>query len=721
MTSTFKKLVGLPLLISLAFSARAKMEPVKLDAGENIRISGPSMRIIRDDTREMTAQDVLASDAFEVPDGTVPKLGISNGDVWIVFQLENNTDKGKFLIEYSLPILHEIDYYDSTDFGKETPTSMLGVTRKKSEYRDPYFFFHLNMKPGETRTIAFRVYTGEELLVPLTVRQPDYIETSTNRSRMIVYGVFIGLMAAMFLYNLTIYLYTRNSLYLIYVLYVLSVALAQLAIQGVFQNHLNFVGHFFNPYALPVFSAMVGILSPVFAYKFLKMERTLPRLRYAIHLIVITYIFVLVVVATGNFQLTYKLLLLGGSLGALTLVVLPIIIIVRNRENRQAKFFLTAWSMFLIGVVVYSLRDYGVLPYNNITNYTMPFGAALETILLSLALADLINTLKKEKEETQTQMFIEMRKNRDLIKNQNIMLEKKVTERTQKLEEANQNLQTTLDDLKAAQTQLVDAEKMASLGQLTAGIAHEINNPINFVTSNIEPLRQDVKDIVDVLNKYKVATKDLNEQTFEQIREEEEQIDLGYSIAEIESLLNGIEEGARRTSEIVNSLRTFSRLDEDVLKRSDLNDGLQSTITILKSEFGEVSLATDFGEIPEVDCYLGKLNQVFMNLLDNAIDAVKARYGNSEKGEINVKTELVDNQVQITVADNGGGMSEEVKNRVFEPFFTTKDVGSGTGLGLSISYGIIERHNGTIQVESEEGKGTKFVISLPVNNKGEQS
>ena len=690
------------------------IEPVVINESGQVQVSGKSMMIFRDPTRKLSYLNIIRTDTIQVL-GDVPKLGISKDDVWMIFDLTNNSSEETFYLEYALPVLHRIDFFDSISFGKYHSESK-GVTRMEDgKERDPFFSFQFNLKPNETRRFALKVYTGEELLAPIYIKKISLKRSTRYKSRFIFYGLFTGLMIAMFLYNFVILLYTRNILYLYYIIYVLSVALAQLSIQGVYQNYFNVFGHWFNPYALPVSSALVGIMSPLFAYKFLKMNRTLPKLQYIIHSIVVFYTLTLAVVFTGNFQFTYNLLLIGGSLGAIALFVLPLIIIFRVKDNRHAKFYLVSWSTFLIGVTVYSLRDFGVLPYNDLTNYTMPIGAALETILLSLALADQINSLKKEKEETQTQMFLEMRKNRDLIKNQNILLEKKVNERTEKLAEANQNLQQTLNDLKSTQSQLVDAEKMASLGQLTAGIAHEINNPINFVSSNIEPLRADIRDIVDMLEKYKELAKD--DDKFESVREAELALDLKYSIEEIESLLSGIEEGARRTSQIVNSLKTFSRMDEDTLKESDINDGLISTLTILRSEIGAIRLQTDYGKLPLIECYPGKLNQVFMNLLDNAIFAVKEMHGNSDKGIISVKTEQINDLVHITIADNGKGMDEKDLNRIFEPFFTTKEVGKGTGLGLSISYSIIENHNGTIQTTSKPDKGTKFTISIPVKHK----
>lgn len=179
---------------------------------------------------------------------------------------------------------------------------------------------------------------------------------------------------------------------------------------------------------------------------------------------------------------------------------------------------------------------------------------------------------------------------------------------------------------------------------------------------------------------------------------------------EIESLFNGIEEGAIRTREIVMGLKNFSRLDEDVFKQANIHEGINSTLVLLKNKFkNRISIHKDYGELPTIECLPGKINQVFMNILNNAIQAIE------DSGEIYIRTFAENDKVKISIRDTGVGMTEGVKKHIFEPFFTTKDVGAGTGLGLSISFGIIEKHNGKIDVKSEPEKGTEFTITLPVS------
>ena len=272
-------------------------------------------------------------------------------------------------------------------------------------------------------------------------------------------------------------------------------------------------------------------------------------------------------------------------------------------------------------------------------------------------------------------------------------------------------------ELKEAQQQLVQSEKMASLGQLTAGIAHEINNPINFVSANVKPLQRDIDDILGILRMYD----DLREGSdigpaLARIDAAKREVDLDYIIDEMRQLLRGIEEGAGRTAEIVRGLRNFSRLDESALKRIDLHEGIDSTLVLLHSTYkGRIELVKEYGTLPAVECYPSQINQVFMNLLTNAIQAI------SEEGRITIRTRAVGETIEVAIADTGTGMDQEVRAKIFDPFFTTKDVGKGTGLGLSISHGIIEKHHGAIAVASRPGEGTTFTITLPVTQPNEQT
>ncbi|MEJ2054814.1 MAG: ATP-binding protein [Calditrichaceae bacterium] len=274
------------------------------------------------------------------------------------------------------------------------------------------------------------------------------------------------------------------------------------------------------------------------------------------------------------------------------------------------------------------------------------------------------------------------------------------------------DLRKTMEKLKSTQAQLINSEKMASLGQLTAGIAHEINNPINYISAGINPLKRDMAEINELFNRYrKISQNGYDENLLNDARQYSDEIESDYLFEEIQSLLHGIEEGATRTTEIIMGLRNFSRMDEDAMKTANINDGIDSTLMLLKNKLkNKVKIIKDYGQIQPIDCYPGKLNQVFMNIINNAADAIK------DKGTITIRTWSESGSVLVSIKDNGIGMPDKVRKKIFEPFFTTKDVGQGTGLGLSISFGIIEQHNGSISVKSAAGKGSEFIIRLPINS-----
>lgn len=281
-----------------------------------------------------------------------------------------------------------------------------------------------------------------------------------------------------------------------------------------------------------------------------------------------------------------------------------------------------------------------------------------------------------------------------------------------------QRLQLTLQELKQAQTQLIQTEKMSSLGQMVAGIAHEINNPVNFITGNLNYTKEYIHDLLELVAAYQDH---LGEKPAA-LEELEEEIELDFLIEDLPKILSSMQVGADRIREIVLSLRNFSRLDEADMKPVDIHEGIDSTLLILDSKLkrksgrGEITVEKGYGTLPKVDCYPGQLNQVFMNVLANSIDALDQ----VPEPKITIVTELIDrgpdSQIVIRLQDNGDGMDDNTINHIFDPFFTTKAVGKGTGLGLSISYQIIvEKHGGTIECQSQLGEGTTFTISLPLS------
>ena len=276
--------------------------------------------------------------------------------------------------------------------------------------------------------------------------------------------------------------------------------------------------------------------------------------------------------------------------------------------------------------------------------------------------------------------------------------QKELKENIKKLELANAEIRET-------QAKLVHTAKMASLGQLVAGVAHELNNPISFIYSNMSHLRDYSQKLVDLVQ--------LAENNLEEMKIKKSDWEYDYIVKDMPKLIKSCEEGARRTRDIVIGLRNFSRLEEAKLKVVDIHEGIDSTLSLLAGELkGRIKINKNYGVIPKINCYPSELNQVFTNILTNAIQAI------TESGEISISTRVDGGFVTVSIRDTGVGMSESAAEKVFDPFFTTKDMGLGTGLGMSISYGIVKKHNGDIKVQSQPGKGTEFIISLPIDLEG---
>lgn len=278
------------------------------------------------------------------------------------------------------------------------------------------------------------------------------------------------------------------------------------------------------------------------------------------------------------------------------------------------------------------------------------------------------------------------------------------------LENTNKELERAYEELKSTQSKILQQEKMASIGQLAAGVAHEINNPIGFITSNLGTLDKYVEKLtVFILAQSEIIAAIGSASKSEELKQLREKLKLDYVMEDVNALIRESLDGAGRVKTIVQNLKSFSRVDEKMYAHADINECIESTLNIVWNELKyKTTVQKEYGEIPLTKCYPQQLNQVFMNLLVNAVQAIE------KQGEIGITTWNGAGAVHISISDTGSGIPGDKLNRIFEPFFTTKEIGTGTGLGLSITYDIVKKHNGDITVDSEVGKGTTFTIKIPV-------
>lgn len=293
-------------------------------------------------------------------------------------------------------------------------------------------------------------------------------------------------------------------------------------------------------------------------------------------------------------------------------------------------------------------------------------------------------------------------------------LETLVSERTSELFERSNELEKTITKFKATQNQLIQSEKMASLGVLVAGIAHELNNPLTFIITGAEAIKILLEDILEVINKYTEINENNAKNKIPEVNALRDKYDFDESVKEMVKLIDNINIGADQSTEIVRGLRSFSRLDGGEVVDYDIHQSIDSSLLLLKSGIKyQIKVVKNYGKIPVIECYPLKLNQVFMNLINNAIQAI------DRKGEIHISTTLSKKYkgkfIEIKIKDTGCGIPKKIQNRIYEPFFTTKDVGKGTGLGLSISLGIIKDHHGFIEVDSKLKSGSTFTVYLPIS------
>jgi len=704
-----RKVIFLFLLLIKSLVSIAAADTLVIHENDTKLINKKYFVELGDPHHNLPINDIVNSPEFTESISVLPRLKMSDPVLWLKLILQNKTTQSYIPISISTSVVDHFDVYYVEKNGRDITHLAAQSPLSDDKLLPAMHLINCTIPPDSARTIYLRIQSNAPDIVPV-----EFHSASNFWERFIAknmaFSIFMGIVAIMVLYNLLLYFTVKDKSYLYYVSYILFLGINQSTLHGYGSAFID--PFFLNSYFTPLCRIALWLSIILFMNEFLQLKQQNKEAHKYHFLLYVMYLIPVVFLAAGKFVAVYTAVSVCSIISSIALLITGIWLYVVG--YRPAKFFMFGWALFLISVLFSIARNKGYLPYNDFTSNIILFSSVIEILMFSLALADKINFYRDQNNQAQFLALKIARENERLITEQNIALETRVLARTKELLESNKNLTGLVKNLRDAQTQLIETEKMASLGQLTAGIAHEINNPINFVKSNVKPLRLDLNDIFLLLDQYAaIENNATDKKLFKEAIDIKQNIDLDFIKAEITDLLSGIEEGAARTAEIVQSLRTFSRTDEVELKLADINKSILSTLILLRSTIPYyIEITPVFDKIEPINCYPGKLNQVFMNIIQNSIQAIVQKKKHHKESVLIVTKDYPEN-ITIEITDTGIGMSETVRQRMFDPFFTTKDVGEGTGLGLSIVFGIIEKHQGAIDVRSEKGKGTTIIIMLP--------
>jgi two-component system, NtrC family, sensor kinase len=693
-------------------------------ADQTLTDIGQYVYFYKDATNTLSFEQIknLPDAAFQKSASTPLRFGITTASIWLKFAVKNQTE-GLLFLAFQSNALHVLNAFIYDEGGKLTTIDAFA----NKELQRGNIILNIGTSP---KFLYVKIQSNFSLQLPLVLSR--LAPLSFHYYKLDVKnGLCIGILLAMALYNLFIFFLVKDRLYLYYCLYISTTLWTM--------THLSGLGLLiWGDY--PLIARFVGVpfvlLSAwLFTVRFLNLDKNMPRTYIAIKILCVL-IACIIPIDFLNLQV-----LRGAAQQILTPIstisMLIVGVLSHFQGNKSAKYYVVAWGFFLVGGIITSFSYSNKLPYTYFTSNAVLFGACIESILLAFALANRINIYRAESAKAQAlavqrleenerlarEQNKSLAENERLVREQNKVLEEKVHERTTELE-------TSLETLKATQNQLIQSEKLANLGELTAGISHEIQNPLNFV-SNFSELSVDlVKDLKVEMERSPltpeggiiISSKDKAyiDELFNDLYANQEKIN--HHSKRASSIVKGMLEHSR-TSTGIKEWTNINALADEYLRLSF--HGLRAKDRNFNADY-----KTDFQEeLPKIEIIAQDIGRVLLNLINNAFYAVNQRSPQPPKGEnyvptVTVSTHyappsgvggLVGGQIIITINDNGTGMPESVKAKIFNPFFTTKPSGQGTGLGLSLAYDIVTKgHGGTLEVESTEGIGTTFTLTLPI-------
>jgi two-component system NtrC family sensor kinase len=702
------------LLFSLCDCTAQLLIEVKDNKVNNI---GKQVDLLVDTSGRLSIEEIASTGYehnFTRSNQRVPSLGVITSPAWCRLKIRNYTNQKLALAVNNTEIEFVDLYYLKEGVFQQKRLSAYEPFNARELALTKYFFL-LDIPKDSTQVFYLRLQTSTGLQFPLLVSTFQGL-IETEEPVIILYGFYIGIMLTMILYNLFIYFSIRDRSYIFYILYVAFITLTNVIEKGVAFRYLWPSMPSLNQYG-NIAACLTGIFAIYFSISFLHLAKHSTKFRLILNGIAALYLVAMAVILTRH-RLTGMVMTEVISIFG-TLFLFAAGFAVYRKGYTPAKYYLIAWSVLLIGVIVFVFKDFNIVPYNNLTVNGMTIGSAIEAMLLSFALGNRIKIYKDEKDRAQQIALQSLEEKKQFVLEQNILLESKVNERTEALKKANEHLTTANKELQSTQAQLIQSEKMASLGELTAGIAHEIQNPLNFI-NNFSDVNKEL--IIEVKHALKNGNKDEATLIVNDIDENEQKIN----------------NHGKRADAIVKSMLQHSRKSTGEKVPVDINALADEYLRLAyqgfraKDKSFNATLHTQFdNSIGKIAAVPQDLGRVLLNLYNNALYAVNEKkltlhdpIGYSDPNvyvpTVTVATTL--NQlsgekvaVLISVKDNGVGIPQKVVDKIFQPFFTTKPSGQGTGLGLSLSYDIIKSHAGKIRVETKEGEGAEFVIELPVD------
>jgi len=717
-----KKILIFALLICTFFDSISQNHASKLnEVNKNVfsikskqarvDIENKYIDVYKDSTRSLTHEEISNNNVYRFNSYPNHKDDFKkNVNYWLRFQVKNISDSGgEWALEFrEIPFLDIFFVNKNGNIEKLRAGTLVPASEKQvnAGLRESVIF---TLKSNETKTIYVKIQYLFDTSATEAISISDtksFIKQTTIDN--LIQGIFQGLLWLMLLYNLFLFISTREKSYLYYIFYVFSFAILMLhAFQYlqdfIFPEHPGVSSYF----GMSVFIAFIFYF--LLLREFIDSRNKHPRIDKSLKIVILIDSIVTAIVFIFQFIYIESFTIVGMQFVFLNVIILLVyVVIILKIENRISKIFAIGTLFLVLCISTAIIGTYlGGDPDKLIICFQI--GIVGQVFIFSAGLSYKYKVIEQQKQKAQEGLIIQLKENQDLQTKVNRELEEEVRKRTVEINQQKEELYSTLEYLKQTQNQLVHTEKMAGIGQLTAGIAHEINNPINYVMSSSNALKHDIQDYHKILDLYVEISKENVEEKLSEIAQLKEDVEFAEIAAETEKLLDNIKIGGEKVAEIVKSLRTFSRLDESDLKKVNLHENIDATLAILNNRFGtHIEIEKQYGYNLEVECFPGELNQVFLNILNNAIDATKTG------GKITVKTQQVSNTCRISISDTGKGIPEEIQNRIFEPFFTTKDIGKGKGLGLSTAHTIIKEHHGTIELESGTDKGTTFTIIIPV-------